>query len=219
MEEKITKTYFRSPDAKVLVIGHDPRLQTSNTQAEYAFFADYFFKPKSSDRREHAKYELAEALYTYINWLTDNKYNIDDFIITNLCNHHLPKAPTGKTVFIPEDKAKEGLENIKQILKEFKIKFILATSQQVNYWLQKLGFYNSENDFLIKSEPKENGVRDNYYEAVQSRAFLDICGREYLADGIPLFPVLHIKQYPLRSRIKANYEKLLLNCINEIKKL
>jgi hypothetical protein len=217
MEEKITKTYYRSSDAKVLVIGHDPRLQTSNTQAEYAFFADYFFKPKPTDRRELAKYELAEALYTFIGWLTSNKYNNDDFIITNLCNHHLPKAPEKKTVFIPEDKAREGLKDIKKLLKDFNIKFILATSQQVNYWLEKLGFYNSGNDFLKKSEPEENGVRDNYYEAVQSRAFLEICGRKYLANNIPLFPVLHVKQYPLKGRIKENYEKLLLNCIEEIK--
>ena len=219
MSEKITKPYFRSPNAKILVIGHDPRLQTSNTQAEYAFFANYYFEYNPEDKRDKAKHELAEALYSYIGWLTDNRYNNDDFIITNLCNHHLPKAPKGKTVYIPEDKAKEGLDNIRHILKDFKIKFIIATSQQVNYWLQKLGFYDSGNDFLKKSVPKEIGIKENYFEAKQNGAFLDICGRKYLADKIPLFPVLHVKQYSLKGGIKTNYDKLLQNCIDAIRKI
>lgn len=219
MQSNKTKVFYRSKDAKVLVIGHDPRLQSSKTQAEFALFANYFFQLFPSTKSEQAKYNLAKSLYSYINWLTDNRYSNDDFVITNLCNYHLPESPQGKTVYIPVDKAKEGLENIRQILKDFNIKFIIATSQQVNYWLQKLGFYNSENDFLKKSEPKEIGIKENYFEAKQNGAFQDICGRKYLADNIPLFPVLHVKQYPLKGGIKAKYEKFLLNCIEEIKKL
>lgn len=31
---------------KALIIGHDPRLQNSDTIADYALFADYYFEPK-----------------------------------------------------------------------------------------------------------------------------------------------------------------------------
>jgi len=63
--------------ARVLVIGHDPRLQKSETQAEYALFANYFFKSTPTYRGDPAKYRLAEAVFKYISYLTSNKYVAD----------------------------------------------------------------------------------------------------------------------------------------------
>lgn len=60
-------------EAEVLVIGHDPRLQHSKTQAECAFFADYYFKPIPRQRSELAKYRLAQAVFDYIGMLTSHK--------------------------------------------------------------------------------------------------------------------------------------------------
>ena len=51
--------------AKVLVIGHDPRLQKTDTQAGYAFFADYFYHAIPLKKSERAKYQLAEAMFGY----------------------------------------------------------------------------------------------------------------------------------------------------------
>jgi len=205
--------------AKVLVIGHDPRLQNTETQANYCFFADYFLKSIPGNRSELAKYKLAEALFSYISLLTSYRYRAEEYIITNLCNSFLPKQPKGKTVYISEEKAKEGIEKIRMIINQTNIELIIATSQQVNYWLQKLGFYSSTTNYIRNSEPRERGVSKNYYEPVGKSPFLEICGKKFLASRIPLFPVLHVKQFPLRGNIKKNYQPLIDNCINEIKKL
>jgi hypothetical protein len=61
----------------------------------------------------------------------------------------------------------------------------------------------------------ENG----YYEPIGKSPFLEICGNKYSVGRIPLFPVLHVKQYPLRGGIKKNYENAYCNCINSIKEL
>ena len=102
--------------ARVLVIGHDPRLQTSDTQAECAFFADYFFGPKPSRSNEAAKYRLAEAAFHYIGQLTGNRYPADQLALTNLCNRGLPHAPAGKTVLIPAQEAQTGIQAVNGIL-------------------------------------------------------------------------------------------------------
>jgi len=38
-----TQPYGDITKAKVLIIGHDPRLQQSDTMAGFCFFADYYF--------------------------------------------------------------------------------------------------------------------------------------------------------------------------------
>jgi hypothetical protein len=82
-------------------------------------------------------------------------------------------------VYIPSEKAIEGLDSIKKILKEYPtIEYIFPISLQVNYWLQKLGFYTSEDSFLVKSEPIETGIQYDrpYFEPKNSKTFLLICG-------------------------------------------
>jgi len=202
--------------AKVLVIGHDPNLQESLTQAQYCFFADYYFRSIPNKGNEKAKYGLAKALFEYTHYLTSNRFTNEEIYITNLCNCKLPKQPPKKTIYIPEAIAIEGLQNIRNILKHSNIIIIIAMSQQVNYWLQKLGFYATTTKYVEDSEPKPNGVLDNYYEPNRKSPFLQICGRKFIADGIPLFPVLHVKQYPLKGNIKPNYNNLINNCIKEI---
>lgn len=76
----------------MFVIGHDPRLQKSDTLAEYCFFADYYFREVPTQRSEKAKYELAGALYSYVNFITNNKYSSEEVFVTNLCNIELDHA-------------------------------------------------------------------------------------------------------------------------------
>ena len=206
--------------ARVLVIGHDPRLQDSDTVAEYCFFADYYFRPIPLKKNERAKYKLAESLFSYVAWLTGNKYSADELIITNLCNRSLKRPPAikGKTVLIPEEDAQEGLATINGILNSSRIELIIAMSQQGNYLLQKLGFYSSTPNYMEKSRPKEKSASKGYYEPVGKSPFLEICGNKYLAGQIPIYPVLHVKQYPLKGAIKKNYEAAYSNCINSMKR-
>lgn len=107
--------------AKILVIGHDPRLRNSDTIAEYCFFADYYFKQNITSSSEKRKYGLAKCTFEQILYLTGYKYCTEDIFLTNLCNEGLPHAPKGKVVLIPYEKAKNGLEHILYILEKGKI--------------------------------------------------------------------------------------------------
>ena len=216
-------TFFCADDlskAKVLVIGHDPRLQESHTLADYAFFADYFLKPIPTRKSERAKYQLAEAVFSYISYLTSYKYPANQLVLTNLCNTALPHAPKGKTVYIPEAEARNGISVIQDILNSSRIEVIFAMSAQVNYWLQKLGFYPAVAEFLSNAEPKAKGTTHTppYYEPVRGKAFIHICGKQYATgDNRSIVPVLHIKNWPLRGPFARAYSKAYEACINALK--
>ena len=195
--------------AKALVIGHDPRLQKSDTIAAFALFADYFFRVKPTSPSEMRKYGLAKATFDQITDITNGNIIPKIMYVTNLCNYPLPRTPD-KTVLITIDKAKAGLENIKNILlNNPTIDYIFPMSMQVNYWLQKLGFYSSNNDFLVLSEPREVGLLSNppYYKPIQQKTFTLICGNIYtVTDGYQkVIPILHVKNYPLKGNFLEAY--------------
>lgn len=215
-----TKPWGDLSKAKILVIGHDPHLQNSDTIAEHCFCADYFFKEIPKRGNELEKYKLAESVFSYTSYLTNYKFLADEYYFTNLCNISLPHAPKGKTVLILEEIAKKGVEDIEQILDGSEIKIIFAMSEQVNYLLQKLGFYEADTKYLKIAEPKEKGLisEQPYYEPKKSSAFKRICGNKYIVDGkYALFPVLHVKSYPLKGRFKRSYEKRIFSIINSLK--
>ena len=208
-----------------LLIGHDPRLQNSNTQAEYVLFANYFFDNTIKDRSFKSKYALASSSFNQINNITNGKIKPEEIYITNLCNSALPHAPKGKTVYIPEEKAITGVENIKRIIEEnSSIEYIFPMSLQVNYWLQKLGLYNSSDEFVEKSTPKTIGIQNEppYYEPIGKSPFLIICGNGYKVNrgSQTVIPILHTKCFPLNRQLKAyepayerirNYFKILIS--------
>ena len=192
---------------KALLIGHDPRLQNSDTQAEFVFFANYYFHNSIKDRSFKKKYGLAASAINQLTHITNGKISPDEIYLTNLCNSALPHAPKGKTVYIPEDKAMQGYENIKQILAKYPgIQYVFPMSLQVNYWLQKLGLYESGDSFMELSSPKLKGVEHcpPYYEAKSTRTFLMICGNQYPVIGSSqvLIPILHAKCFPLNETFK-----------------
>ncbi|WP_146142099.1 hypothetical protein [Prolixibacter denitrificans] len=201
---------------RALLIGHDPRLQNSNTQAEYVLFANYFFDNTIKDRSFKSKYGLAASAFNQITDITNGKIKPEEIYITNLCNSALPHAPKSKTVYIPEDKAVEGNENIKRIVKENpSIEYIFPMSLQVNYWLQKLGLYYSSAEFVEKSTPKAKGIQNEppYYEPVGKSPFLMICGNRYQVAGgtQTVIPILHAKCFPINKQFRAYepaYEKI-----------
>ena len=205
--------------ARVLVIGHDPRLQKSETLAEYALFANYFFKPTPTHKGELAKYRLAEAVYGYIGYLTSYRYVAEQLIVTNLCNSTLPSAPKGRTVLIPEREARIGVDAIQGLLTQSSVEIIFAMSLQVNYWLQKLNFYRPISDFLEKAEPKARGIcnKQPYYEPQQNKAFQSICGKIYAIDNRKIVPILHVKNWPLRGAFANAYDAAYKDCVNNLK--
>jgi hypothetical protein len=211
-----TQDWKPTKTAQALLIGHDPRLQKSDTQAPYALFADYYFKQAPTKTNEKRKYGLAKTTFDNISFLTNNTIQPESIYVTNLCNDGLPHAPKGETVLIPEEIAEEGIDRINIILKENPtIKHIFPISLQVNYWLQKLGFYSSNDNFVEQSEPKEIGLKNDppYYQPRYTKTFLLICGKVFpINEGKQIVvPILHSKQYPLTERTRAykpGYEKL-----------
>jgi len=203
-------------EPRALLIGHDPRLQNSDTQAEYVLFANYFFDNTIKDRAFKSKYALAASAFNQITYITNGKIKPEEIYITNLCNSALPHAPKGKTVYITEDQAIAGAENIKNIIEEYPtIEYIFPMSLQVNYWLQKLGFYQSSKEFEEKSTPKTIGIQNKppYYEPKGKRSFLMICGNRYQVTGgtQTVIPILHAKCFPLNKKFKAyepGYERM-----------
>ncbi len=203
-------------DAKILVVGHDPRLQLSDTIAPYVLFANYYFKPEPKSGAEKRKYGLAKSTFEHILYLTNNKFRPEQFYLTNLCNDALPHAPKGKTVLIPKEKAKNGINNIKQILSTNpSIELIFPMSLQVNYWLQKLGFYAGSVDFITSTEPKIIGLNNSqpYFEPKRSGTFKLVCGNIYKAENTmhTIIPILHTKNFPLKNNFKtyeACYQKI-----------
>lgn len=201
---------------KALLIGHDPCLQNSDTQAEYVLFANYYFDKTIKDRAFKSKYDLIASVYNQITHITNGKIKPEEIYITNLCNLTMPHAPKRKTVYIPEDKAISGLENIKRIVDENpSIEFIFPMSLQVNFWLQKLGFYNSDTDFVTKSTPKTKGILNDppFFDPKEGKTFLMICGYRYQVSGGTkiVIPILHAKCFPLNKQFRAyetSYERI-----------
>jgi len=207
-------------NAKVMVIGHDPRLRRSDTVATYALFADYFFRPVPIKASEKAKYQLAEALFSYIGILTCFHYPAYQIAVTNLCNNALPHAPKGKTVLIPQEEAAVGLAEIEDILSNSNIELVFPMSLQVNYWLQQLVFFSGPEEFLQAAQPTHRGVESKppYYQPSAARAFTLVCGHRFKTrDGRDVYPVLHVKNWPLREPFKRAYKDAYLLCINQIK--
>lgn len=219
-----TQDYIPTKLPKALLIGHDPRLRNSSTIAEYALFADYHFSDNKKEKAWKSKKRFADLAYEQLRDLTGGKaFSDDEVYVTNLCNEELPNHPLKKgTVYIPRDKAEEGVKHIEQILIDNPtIQYVFPMSQQVNYWLQELGFYTFQNSrFLEDASPQKTGVENTppYYEARKGKAFLKICGKVFkpsnteLTDKVSIFPILHCRCYPLGERFKA-YEK----CYDEIR--
>lgn len=212
--------FFKGISPKVLLIGHDPRLQTSDTIADYALFADYYFRKQPKNISEKRKYDLAKKSFNQVLEITNKRYRVEEIYVTNLCNEALQHAPKNRTVLIPASIAENGVEHIKNILIQYRsIELVFPMSQQVNYWLQFFGLYHTNTDYLDKAKPNLKGVNNNppYYQAVKQREspFLEICGNVYTLDtGQKLIPILHTKLYGNGSfngnllPYKRNYDNL-----------
>ena len=202
-----------------MVVGHDPRLSESDTIARYAFFADLYLSPISSKPSERAKYKLAESVFSYLGHITSFRYRLSDYVLTNLCNEALPRPPKDKVVLIPRNAAERGIEDLRAIIKDSQIETIFAMSQQVNFWLQELGSCQAIDEFLEAAEPTQRGIDHDppFYEPSGDRAFQLICGNRLECEGIPLYPILHVTQWPLKGNVEKAYAKCYESLVSEFK--
>ena len=96
---------------------------------------------------------------------------------------------------------------------------MFAMSEQVNCWLHRLRFCTLVPEFLRRAEPTPKGLAHQppYYAPQQSGAFQLICGRRYTVGDAALFPILHVKNWPLRGRFKQAYAAAYERLINSLK--
>lgn len=192
-------------EAKVLLIGEDSNLQWSDGVPEVVMFADYYFRDFPADDGERSRNVEAQRLFSQMAYVTGGRFKSEEVYVTNLCNDRVENAPKGKRILIPEEKAVKGLEHIEWILiANPTIEWVLPMSLQVNYWLQKLGFYGGDAVFLSAAEPRRMGLSNEppYYQPVDGKAFIPVCGNIYDSNDkkVKVLPLLPVKDYPLAER-------------------
>jgi hypothetical protein len=191
--------------AAILVIGQDPRLQRSKAEAKVAFFLDYLARPRPTRRPEAKKYNLARAVWDYVSELAGRDVTLTELYVTNLCNQFLDHAPGSGTVLIPETLAQRGVEQIVQTVAAGQFKVIIPMAVQTFYHLCKQGFLDEESelvkDFVQAARPQPNKAEEGIYQQSDRAPFLAVCGHRLHHCGVPVVPVVHVKQWPLKPRM------------------
>ena len=191
--------------ATILIIGHDPRLQRSHAEAEVAFFFDYLARPRPKPRPEARKYDLAQAVWDYINELAGCDVPLAGLYVTNLCNEFLAHIPGSGTVLIPDDQAQRGVRRIVQIVADGHFKVILPMAVQPFYHLCRLGFIDEDTElvrrFVAGARPRASKAEQGIYVQSGRAPFLAVCGCRFHHRGVPVVPIVHVKQWPLKARM------------------
>jgi hypothetical protein len=201
--------------ARILVIGHDPRLQRSDAQAQYAFFLNHLEQPRPTRPSERHKYDFAFSVVNYVQYLGGPSVTLEDMFFTNLCNEFLKRPIAGGTVLITDNAAERGAQAIEGILSRRSFKVILSMAPQVLYHLVRLGFVANPDEnllaFLRTARPSQAAIARKAYVPVGRSPFLRVCGKKYYhrSDGVPLIPVVHVKQWPLNERMEPHYGSLM----------
>jgi hypothetical protein len=191
--------------ATILIIGHDPRLQRSHARADVAFFFDYLTCPRPKSHPEVRKYNLAQAVWDYINELAGYNVPLAELYVTNLCNEFLAHTPGSGTVLIPDDQAQRGVKQITQIAADGHFKVILPMAVQPFYHLCRLGFIDEDTElmrrFVAGARPRASKAEQGIYVQTGRAPFLAVCGRRFHHRGVPIVPIVHVKQWPLKARM------------------
>lgn len=209
--------------ASILIIGHDPRLQNSLAEAEKAFFFEYLEKHqvRPSYQPDARKYDLAHAVWDYVSELAGCRILLDQLYVTNLCNEFLPFSRERGTVLIPDNLAECGVYEISQIVSHGNFRLIMPMSVQVFYHLCRLGFLDEKDEtiltFIHKAGPIISKAEKGVYKTTGTAPFLNVCGKLFHHRGIPLIPIVHVKQWPLKART-ARYSAPMELAMSEARK-
>lgn len=209
--------------ATILVIGHDPRLQRSQTEAEFAFFMEYLTRPRPTLRSEQRKYDLAEAVVSYVSELAGRPVALKELYVTNLCNEFLDHTPGSGTVLIPDDKATQGVEEIASIVTSGNFRIILPMAVQPCYHLCRLGFLDEDTElvrrFLAEARPQAPKAAQGIYVQSGKAPFLAVCGKRFHHCGVPVIPIVHVKQWSRLSTLPslARFRPLMVAAGEEVR--
>ena len=215
-----TKSFGDLQTAKVFVIGHDPRLQKSTAEAEFAFFFEYLkrYDECPTFGPDAKKYGLAKGVWDYINELANRQLPLEAFYVTNLCNEFLPPSRGRGTILIPDDLAQKGVEAIYKIIAQGNFSVIVSMSMQTFYHLCRLGFLDDDErieTYVKTAQPKPVKAEQGSYVAKGKAPFLKVCGQRFHHRGIPVVPILHVKMWPIKPRF-IRYTEPMQKAKNEI---
>jgi hypothetical protein len=209
---KAVKPFGDPETAKIMVIGHDPRLQRTQTQADVAFFMDYLKDVAPGSRSEASKYGLAKALWDYVADLAGGPVALSTLYVTNLCNEFLEHIPGSGTVLIPDEKARQGVEAIARTIASGSFSLILPMAVQPFYHLCQLGFLDEDSEvikaFIAGARADPGKAARGIYVQGGRAPFLAVCGRRFHHRGVPVIPVVHVKQWPLKPRMARYTEPM-----------
>jgi hypothetical protein len=213
------KPFGNAHTSSILIIGHDPRLQYSQAQAQVAFFLGYLARPRPSSASEARKYDLARALWDYVQGLTGRTLALDELYVTNLCNEFLDHVPGSGTVLIPDDKAQRGAEEIADAVAKGTYSVIVPMAVQPFYHLCRFGFIDENTEqvrrFVAGARPLASKAAQGIYQQSGTAPFLSVCGQRFHHQGVPVVPIVHVKQWPLTTRM-ARYTEPMQNAAHEI---
>jgi hypothetical protein len=192
--------------ASLLIIGHDPRLQHSQAKAKVAFFFDYLAEPRPRTRSEARKYDLANKVWDYVNDLAGRNLLLKDLYVTNLCNEFLEHTPGSGTVLIPDAHAQRGVEQIASAVAAGRFKVIVPMAVQPFYHLCRLGFIDEDSDqvtqFIAGARPRASKAQLGIYVQSGRAPFLAVCGQRFHHRGVPVMPVVHVRQWPKSAGLR-----------------
>jgi hypothetical protein len=209
MQEEYMKTARPFGDvntATIMVIGHDPRLQHSKAEAKTTFFFDYLARPRPTSRSETSKYELARAVWDYVSAIAGRDVPLAELYVTNLCNEFVDHAPRSGTVLISDDLAHRGVERIVQTVAAGHFKCILPMAVQTFYHLCRWDFVDEGGSemvarFMEGARPRASKAEQGIYVQSGKAPFLAVCGQRFHHRGVPVMPIVHVRQWPLKPRM------------------
>lgn len=209
---KAVKPFGDPETAKIMVIGHDPRLQRTQTQAVVAFFMDYLKDVAPRSPSEARKYGLAKAVWDYVADLAGGPLALSMLYVTNLCNEFLEHVPGSGTVLIPDDRARQGVEAIVRAIASGSFSLILPMAVQPFYYLCQLGFLDEDSElieaFIAGARPRPAQAVLGLYAQSGSAPFLAVCGQRFHHRGVPVVPIVHVKQWPLKPAMAKYTEPM-----------
>lgn len=192
--------YGNPKNAKIMVIGHDPRLRISEAEAGHAFFLEYLTRDTLTKPSDKRKKDFAVATVEYIKSIVGASISLDYIYFTNLCNKFLERPIGGGTVLISDDEADKGITEIEKDIKSGLFRATLPMSLQVFYHLVRTEFVDDQGEnlkkFLEMAKPNPNDIQRNAYKSSKAAPFLLVCGKifHHRLDSVPIIPILHVKQ-------------------------
>jgi hypothetical protein len=195
--------------------------QVSSAVAKHAFFMEYLDREPPNDSPSRAKFDLARAIPEYVDWLVHRKRPQELLYVTNLCCTYLDRTrETRGTILIPDSEASVGVDAIKQAVTKGHFKLILPMSAQVFYHLCRLRFTDEDAEtrrqFEDSARPNAKKAQQGIYVPVKPAPFLEVCGMKFHHQGIPVIPILHVKNWRKEEIQIEKYKQPMENARKEV---